>query len=315
MTLLMQMQDSHELNNSNPSYLKISFVETGLRCQHCARNYQLTVRGAMPTSHPPLAQLEPGMVVLVTAGAGGIGRCIAETFLAHGARVHVCDIDEMALEAFLADNPGAGISQVDVSSTEQVDAMFEELEAHWGRLDVLVNNAGIAGPTSPVEDITPHDWDRTIAIDLNGQFYVTRRAVPMLKRAGRGAIINISSNAAMFGFPLRSPYTASKWAMIGLTKTWAMELGPDNIRVNAVCPGSVKGPRIDTVIEQDAAKRQVNPRDVREVYARQSSMRLFVDAQDVANMALFLSSNLGATISGQAIGVDGHTEGLSNWLN
>jgi NAD(P)-dependent dehydrogenase (short-subunit alcohol dehydrogenase family) len=193
--------------------------------------------------------------------------------------------------------------------------MFRDIEAHWGRLDILVNNAGVAGPTAPVESITTEDWDRTIAIDLNGQFYVTRGAVPLLKRGGRGCIINIASNAALFGFPLRSPYTASKWAMIGLTKTWAMELGPDNIRVNALCPGSVSGDRIDGVIERDAAERRVSPAAVRDVYARQSSLRSFVDAQDVANMALFLSSRLGANVSGQAIGVDGHTEGLSNWLN
>ena len=158
------------------------------------------------------------------------------------------------------------------------------------------------------------DWDRTIAIDLNGQFYITRRAVPMLKQSGGGSIVNIASNAAMFGCPLRSPYTAAKWAMIGLTKTWAMELGPDNIRVNALCPGSVKGERIDRVIERDASERNMSISAIREAYERQSSMRMFVEPQDVANMALFLSSSLGSAISGQAIGIDGHTEGLANWL-
>ena len=262
-----------------------------------------------------LATLEPGVVALVTAGASGIGRCIAETFLAQGASVHVCDVDESALAGFLADNPGARGSTTDVSEPNQVDTLFDEIETSWGRLDVLVNNAGVAGPTAPVEGVTVEEWDRTIAIDLSGQFYVTRRAVPLLKRGARGSIINISSNAALFGCPLRSPYTASKWALVGLTKTWAMELGPSNIRVNALCPGSVSGPRIDAVIERDARERGKSVEEVREVYARQSSMRLFVDAQDVANMALFLSSDLGAMISGQAIGVDGHTEGLSNWLN
>ena len=269
----------------------------------------------MNTSQTSLASLTPGVVTLVTAGASGIGRCIAETFLAHGASVHVCDVDESALADFLAANPSAKGSVADVSMPRQVDALFDNVDHAWGRLDVLVNNAGIAGPTAPVERVDVDDWDRTIAIDLSGQFYVTRRAVPLLKRGGRGSIINISSNAALFGCPLRSPYVASKWAMIGLTKTWAMELGSDNIRVNALCPGSVKGPRIDAVIERDARERGVDAAAIRDTYARQSSMGLFVDAQDVANMALFLSSDLGATISGQAIGVDGHTEGLSNWLN
>jgi NAD(P)-dependent dehydrogenase (short-subunit alcohol dehydrogenase family) len=136
-----------------------------------------------------------------------------------------------------------------------------------------------------------------------------------MKKAGGGSIINIASNAALFGFPLRSAYAAAKWGLIGLTKTWAMELGPDKIRVNALCPGSVNGPRIEGVIEKDAAERGVSTDAIRDIYQRQSSMRLFVDAQDVANMALFLSSDLGATISGQAMGIDGHTEGLSNWLD
>jgi len=150
---------------------------------------------------------------------------------------------------------------------------------------------------------------------LNGPFYVTSKAVPLLKRAGGGSIINIASNAALFGFPLRSAYTAAKWGLIGLTKTWAMELGPDNIRVNALCPGSVNGSRIESVIKKDAVERGVSTDEIRDIYQRQSSMRLFVDAQDVANMALFLSSDLGAKISGQAMGIDGHTEGLSNWLD
>jgi len=196
-----------------------------------------------------------------------------------------------------------------------VDAMFDEVRRSCGRLDVLVNNAGIAGPTAAIEAIEPADWERTIAVDLNGQFYCTRRAVPMLKAAGGGSIINIASNAAFFGFPLRAPYTACKWALIGLTKTLAMELGTHRIRVNAICPGSVQGPRIDRVIDRDAAERGRTPAEIRAIYARQSSMRLFVSAEDVANLAFFLASAQGATISGQAIGVDGHTESLSNWLD
>lgn len=256
----------------------------------------------------------PGQTVLVTAGASGIGRCIAETFLAHQCRVHICDVNREAVDTFLDANPAATASLADVSDQGQVEDLFTDFGANYDQLDILVNNAGVAGPTAAVEDISPQEWDRTVAIDLNGQFYVTRLAVPLIKKAGRGSIINIASNAALFGFPLRSPYTASKWAMIGLTKTWAMELGPSNIRVNALCPGSVKGDRIDTVIQRDAQQRGVTADSIRDVYSRQSSMRLFVEAQDVADMALFLCSDFGASISGQAIGIDGHTEGLSNWL-
>jgi NAD(P)-dependent dehydrogenase (short-subunit alcohol dehydrogenase family) len=200
----------------------------------------------------------------------------------------------------------------DVGLAADVDSVFSDLGKRHGRLDVLVNNAGIAGPTAPVEDVTVADWERTIAVDLNAHFYATRLAVPLLKASGGGSIVNISSSAAFFGYPLRSPYTASKWALIGLTKTWAMELGPHKIRVNAICPGSVKGQRIDTVIERDAQVRGVDAESVRRVYLEQTSLEIFVDAEDIANMALFLCSDLGATISGQALGVDGHTESLSN---
>lgn len=249
-------------------------------------------------------------VALITAGANGIGLCMAKTFLAQGYCVHVCDISERAINDFLTANPSASASLCDVSKVDQVDRMFDELIARYGRLDVLINNAGIAGPTAAVEDIDPADWDRCIGVDLNGQFYCTRRAAPLLKVRG-GSIVNIASNAALFGFPLRSPYTAAKWAMIGLTKTWAMELGPFQVRVNALCPCSVNGPRIEGVIERDAEARGVSTDDIRRLYQSQSSMRLFVDPEDVANMALFLCSDAGAKISGQSIALDGHTESLS----
>lgn len=252
------------------------------------------------------------ITVLVTAGAGGIGRTISERFLSLGCSVHVCDIDPSVIEQFLADNPKASASIADVSDAAQVDAMFEQISSLYGRLDVLINNAGIAGPTASFEDVSTSEWDHTIAVNLSGQFYVTRLAVPLMKQAASGNIINISSSAALFGCPLRAPYTASKWAIIGLTKTLAMELGPWGIRVNAICPGSVDGERIEKVIQRDAKKRGKEPDEIRDAYHRQTSLRRFVTADEVANMAVFLASDLSSSISGQAMSVDGHTETLSN---
>lgn len=253
-------------------------------------------------------------VVLVTAGGSGIGRTITEAYLSLGARVHICDVSQDLLDECRAAYPELSTSLCDVSDPAQVGATFADIEFRYGRLDILINNAGIAGPTASVEDIEIESWQQTIAIDLSGNFYVARLAVPMLKRNG-GSIVNMSSSAGLYGCPLRSPYVAAKWAIIGLTKTWAMELGPFNIRVNAICPGSVEGPRIDGVIERDAAGRGMQPDEIRQLYQRQSSLRKFISAEDVANMAVFLSSDAGASISGQAMSVDGNTESLSNWLD
>jgi len=254
-------------------------------------------------------------MVLISGGAAGIGRTIAESFLLAGAKVHICDSSQQNIDSFLAANTDATATLADISVPGDVDRVFSDLRDRGEGLDILINNAGIAGPTANVEDVQIDDWDHCIAVDLAGVFYMTRQAVPMLKQNQSGSIINIASGAALFGCPLRSPYVASKWAVIGLTKTWAMELGPDNIRVNAICPGSVAGERIDAVIERDAAERGVSSDEIRNVYLRQSSMRTFVAPQDIANTALFLCSAGGAKISGQSIAVDGHTEGLTNWLD
>ncbi len=258
--------------------------------------------------------ISPGLVILVTAGARGIGRTIAETFLSHASRVHVCDIDSSAIDDFLAVNPGANACVTDVSDATMVDSLFDKLEERYGRLDVLVNNAGVAGPTLPAQDIEPEDWNHTIAVNLNGHFYCARRAIPLLKKSAGGSIIEISSSTGLLGCPNRAPYVASKWALIGLTKTLAMELGEFGVRVNAICPGSVEGERIEQVIECEAREQGRTPGEIRNAYLRQTSMRRFISAQEVANMALFLASDLAGSISGQALGVDGHTESLSNVL-
>jgi NAD(P)-dependent dehydrogenase (short-subunit alcohol dehydrogenase family) len=260
-------------------------------------------------------QFAKGSAALITAGASGIGRGIAETFVAKGVSVHIADISQQAIDQCLRDNPMISASLCDVSDAEQVEQLFADFRARYGKLNILVNNAGIAGPTAAVENIEIEDWNQTLAVDLSATFMVTRSAVPLLKQNSGGSIINMSSNAGLFGLPLRSPYVAAKWALIGLTKTWAMELGPFNIRVNAICPGSVDGPRIESVIQRDADERGMSVQQIRDVYQRQSSLRDFVSAHDVANMAAYLASKQGAAISGQALSIDGHTESLSNWLD
>ena len=252
-----------------------------------------------------------GKRVLVTAGGAGIGRGIAAAFLAQGARVWICDIDAEALAATKDAHPELGGSRTDVAHEGAVAAMFVAIEQTFGGLDVLVNNAGTAGPTGPIETLDPADWRRCVAFNLDGAFLCARRAVPLLKAAGGGAIINISSTAGLMGYPLRTPYASAKWAVIGLTRSLAIELGPFGIRVNAICPGSVEGARMGRVIEAEAAARGVSEEEVRQGYVRTTSLRSFILPEHIAAMALLLCSDLGASISGQAIAVDGNTETLS----
>jgi NAD(P)-dependent dehydrogenase (short-subunit alcohol dehydrogenase family) len=252
-----------------------------------------------------------GKRVLVTAGGAGIGRVIAASFLAQGARVWICDIDAKALAATKDAHPELGGSRTDVAHEGAVAAMFVAIEQTFGGLDVLVNNAGIAGPTGPIETLDPADWRRCVAVNLDGAFLCARRAVPLLKAAGGGAIINISSTAGLMGYPLRTPYASAKWAVIGLTRSLAIELGRFGIRVNAICPGSVEGARMGRVIEAEAAARGVSEEEVRQGYVRTTSLRSFISPEQIATMALLLCSDLGASISGQAIAVDGNTETLS----
>jgi len=253
--------------------------------------------------------------VLISGAAAGIGRSIAEAFLADGASVHICDTSAEAIAEFTGANPRATATRADVSKVSDVARVFDDFRKHYGALNILVNNAGISGPTATVDNVATDDWDHCIAVDLSGAFYMTRLAVPLLRQAGGGSIINMSSSAGLFGTPLRSPYAASKWGLIGLTKTWAMELGPDNIRVNAICPGCVSGPRIERVIANDAAERGISADEVRHVYLRQSSLRSFVSPDEIAATVLFLTSDGAGKISGQALSVDGHTETLANWLD
>ncbi len=243
-----------------------------------------------------------GLRVLVTAGGSGIGRVIAQTFLDHGARVHVCDVDEKALQKLPQQ-----ITQTvaDVAKLGDVERLFEDVKRHLGGLDVLVNNAGIAGPTAKVEDIRPEDWERCIAVDLNGMFYCTRKAMPLIKAAGGGSIINLSSAAGRLAFPMRTPYSAAKFGVVGFTESLAAEAGPDRVRVNCIQPGVVEGERIERVIEAKAKGLGVDKEEVRRRLLEGVSLHTTVSAQDIANMALFLATEPGKHISGQALAVCG----------
>ncbi len=250
------------------------------------------------------------MRVLVTAGAAGIGRVIAGAFAQAGARVAVCDVDDAALAEFRQELPGHHAYACDVAEEEQVAELFDDVADALGGLDVLVNNAGIAGPTARVEEVTLAEWRRTLAVNLDGQFLCARAAVPLLRKAGGGTIVNLSSAAGRFGFPRRSPYSASKWGVIGFTKSLAIELGPDNIRVNAILPGAVDGPRIRRVI---AAKAEATGSSVDAMTARytsQASLNRLIDPDDIARLAVFLAGPGGRNISGQALAVDGDTQAL-----
>ena len=252
--------------------------------------------------------VKQGLRVLVTAAAGGIGRQIAERLHEAGARLHICDISEEALEACQRERPEWGVSRCDVSEEAQVARLFEDLKGHLGGLDALVNNAGIAGPTGEIGEIAPEEWRRTIDVNLNGQFYCARLALPLLKDAGDGIIINISSVAGRIGYAYRTPYAATKWAIVGLTQSMAKELGPIGIRVNAILPGVVEGPRIEKVIAARAETLGVSYKEMEKHYVDKVSLRRMVTAEDIANMALFLCSAEGRNISGQALSVCGNVE-------
>ena len=248
--------------------------------------------------------------VLVTAGAGGIGRAVAEAFLDAGARVHICDIDADALSAFADERPDLGSTVADVADVAAVDRLFADLSAVLGDLDILVKAAGAKRPTGPIETLAPEAWRQCVAVNLDGQFHCARRAVPMLKAGGGGSIVCIASTAGIMGYPLRTPYAAAKWGVIGLAKTLALELGDFGIRVNAICPGPVRGARMEAVIRDEAGARGVDEAAVREDYTKLNALRTLIDAEDIASMILFLCSDAGRRITGQVISVDGDTISL-----
>jgi NAD(P)-dependent dehydrogenase (short-subunit alcohol dehydrogenase family) len=249
--------------------------------------------------------------VLVTAGASGIGLEIARAFVREGAKVYVCDIDREALGGLSKSDPALKASYCDVADRSDAGALFEIALAALGGLDVLVNNAGIAGPTGRVDEIHPEDWDRCIAVCLTSQFNCARLAVPHLRKSGNASIVNLSSMAGRLGFALRSPYCAAKWGVIGFTKSLAIELGDDRIRVNAILPGLVAGDRQRRVLQSKAQQRGVSYGEMETIAFSYTSIKEYVTPQQIADQILFLASERGRTISGQAIQICGDTQMLA----
>lgn len=244
--------------------------------------------------------------VLVTAGASGIGLAIASAFRRSGARVHVCDVNDDLLASLHARSTGIEGIRCDVSDSAQVDRMFDSIRSSLGRLDVLVNNAGIAGPTASIGEIAPEQWERTIAVNLSGAFYCARRGAPLLRESGGGLIVNVSSTSARTGLDQRLPYVVSKAALFSLTEGLARELGPNGIRVNTVLPGMVNNARNQNMLRTRAENLRVDTNALREDMLQFVAMRSQVEEDEIASLVLFLASSEARHISGQHIGVCGY---------
>jgi NAD(P)-dependent dehydrogenase (short-subunit alcohol dehydrogenase family) len=249
-----------------------------------------------------------GQRVLVTGGAAGIGLAIARAFTSAGARVHVADADGPAVASLIDEADGMSGSTCDISDSAAVAAMFDDLRRSLGGLDVLVNNAGVSGPTAPAHEYDPGEWARVVAVNLTGTFEVTRRAIPMLMESPAGSIIVMSSLAGRFGYPNRVAYSTTKWGLVGFTKTLALELGPHGITANSIHPGGVEGERVRQVLRDRA---QVSGRSADEETERaldNQSIRRFADAADIAALAVFLAGPHGRSISGQVLPIDGDSK-------
>jgi len=252
-----------------------------------------------------------GLRVIVTAGAAGIGREVARTFLCEGAQVQVCDVDRDALAALATSDPNLKTTLCDVSDRDAVTRFIDSAAGALGGLDCLVNNAGIAGPTGRVDEIPPEEWDHTLAVNITGQFNCVRTALRHLAKSSNPSIINLSSAAGRLGFPLRTPYAASKWAVVGFTKSLAIELGPLKIRVNAIQPGAVEGDRIRRVFAAKAQVRGVSMQTVADEAMSHASIKEMIAPQQLADMMVFLASPRGRTVSGQAISICGDVQSLA----
>ena len=247
--------------------------------------------------------------IIISAGASGIGWATAKICLSKGAIVYLCDIDIKSLKKTKKhplNNKRLFSYECDASDEYEVSNLFNKIKKKTNKIDALINNVGIAGPTGTLEKLSSEDWEKTLKINVISHFYFTKLAIPMLKKNNSGSIINISSGAGILGFPLRSPYAASKWAIIGVTKTLAMELGRYNIRVNAICPGTIKGDRMVRVIRDKAKFLKISKKTVEKEFVSMASMNCWIYEEDIGKICSFLISIDGEKISGQAIPVDGN---------
>jgi NAD(P)-dependent dehydrogenase (short-subunit alcohol dehydrogenase family) len=252
--------------------------------------------------------------IIVSAAADGIGWSIAQECMSNGALVYVSDKNKEALDNISRHElyeKQLFLDRVNTHNFQEVENYFNKIKDKVDKIDALINNVGIAGPTGKLEDLDINDWKQTIDININSHFYYTKCAIPLLKKNNGGSIINLSSTAGLFGFPLRIPYAASKWAVIGMTKSLSMELGKFNVRVNAICPGSVYGDRMKRVIEAKAKSLGVTEDSLQKDYESMISLKKFVNKEDIANMTVFLLSQEAHKISGQVMTVDGNTERMN----
>lgn len=243
--------------------------------------------------------------VLVTAGASGIGWAITQSFLAEGDEVHIFDIDQNAVGQVLGTHAKLTGTTGDVSSREDVARLTALLEDQWGGLDVLVSNAGIAGPTAPVEEYGAQAWEAVVDVNLTGSFNVVGQLVPLLKKNGGGSILVMSSLAGLFGYANRIAYSTTKWGLVGFTKTLSLELGPHGITVNSIHPGAVKGERINQVFEGRAKLSGRSVEAEKDAALENQSVKAFTDPADIGALAVFLAGPHARTISGQQFPIDG----------
>ena len=247
--------------------------------------------------------------IIISAGASGIGWATAKIFLSKGASVYLCDIDKKKINKIKKhslNNKRLFIYECDASEEYDVENFFNKIRKKTKKIDALINNVGVAGPTGTIEKMNSEDWERTLKVNVISHFYYTKLAIPMLKKNRGGSIINVSSGAGIMGFPLRSPYAASKWAVVGMTKTLAMELGKFKIRVNAICPGTIKGNRMVRVIKDKANFLKISKKKIEKEFVSMASMNSWIYEEDIGKMCSFLISEDAERISGQVIGVDGN---------
>ena len=246
--------------------------------------------------------------VVITGGASGIGWVMAQRFAALGDQVAICDADAAAVGQAMQVMPSALVTQVDVRDQSAMDGFFDAVDDRFGTIDVAISNAGTGGPAGPMDQLDYQDWADSVSVNLHGAFLCCRNAARRMRAQGQGSIIVMSSTSGLWGVPNRSPYVAAKWGLIGLVKTLAIELGAQGIRVNAICPGAVAGPRMERVLAIESTAAGVSIDDIRATYTDGVSMKRFVTADEIAETAVFLASDAARSISGQAIAVDGNTE-------